>query len=212
MDTEEPTVGAGPVDADATATDEEIALITTAKPDGPGETQWDGNENLEVMDPRAEMVSQVEFLNNRGRGEISDLEPAGSPDIESAYDVTGEVTLETNAANDDGASVHGEFDAGALGFEDFFGPADASQSASDTGADAPTRDHESESYADGKTHVSEADYAQVVGDESLAISDNPEPVGFFARLWGVLRGTVATSRRMDEGSETKERNKASSQR
>ena len=51
-----------------------------------------------------------------------------------------------------------------------------------------------------------------VVEEPLALSDNSEPVGFFARLWGVLRGTVATSRRMDESGGTEERNKASSQR
>jgi hypothetical protein len=186
--------------------------------------EWDGTEDLQVHDPHADLADAVEVVDLGAEATAGEVAQPTEDVIDRDYAVAGEIELDDGeAAALAGPGASHLFEVNGQRFDEVFeqtsseyirpfnDPAMEDDSAYEeddrTGSleeEAVLSDLEGANVSDGSP--------KEAPDEDPALAVHAAQAGFFAQLWGALRGRAGTDRRSDEAAVPPEREKASSRR
>jgi Ca2+-binding RTX toxin-like protein len=194
----------------------EMSGATESEP----ESQWDGGESLEILDPLDELGPALERLDSTPLEApiASAAAETGDPFLGSDYQVEADIVFEAPATRSlaaqdlapiEGGRLHEWFEdigtlrhqtLGSSGQEptssEFSGAEREPDDPSNSGLRSQSRDGFSEIEPGiWNSRVAERHVPEAVGVEERDTVDVAEPGSFFARLWSAVRGLGGTSGR-----------------
>ena len=168
------------------------------------ESLWDGTENLEVMDPTADLNGELEFGEPLSPGRevleaASDAEPrfvSDGPEFELKRSPATDSSSLSDIKEQDFESVF-TVEKEDLDDQETFEPAGviAGLDLEEAEHNGSEREAASDKHQDVELYVTEQN-AEVTSEQMEAAEQSSG--GFWAAIWGLLRGSAGTNKRSDE--------------